>query len=229
MEILAFGHAGTAALVFPTSGGRFYEFEDNGMVSALAGKIDAGRLQLFCVDSVNSESWYDRRLPPRLRVARHAQFESYVLNEVVPLVREVNGGSGSGGGSGGGQLIAAGCSFGGYHAVNLALRRPEIFSGFVSLSGAFDLSGFLDGYCDEDCYYHLPTFYLPNLTDEWFLDCYKQNSFVLASGWDDVCLAQNQDLDRIMTEKGIAHEFDIWDEPNSHDWPTWRRMAQQYL
>jgi esterase/lipase superfamily enzyme len=42
MELLVFGHAGLPVMVFPTSGGRFYEFEDRGMIGALAGKIDAG-------------------------------------------------------------------------------------------------------------------------------------------------------------------------------------------
>jgi esterase/lipase superfamily enzyme len=220
MELLIFGHAGTAVLVFPTSGGRFYEFEDHGMVAALAGKIDSGQVQLFCVDSVNAESWYNRAIHPRARIARHVEYESYLLNEIVPLVRERNRE---------GKLITLGCSFGGYHAANLALRRPEIFSGFVSLSGAFDLSAFLDGYYDEDCYYHLPTHYLPSLTDRWYLDRYCANRFVIATGWDDHCLNENRNLDRILNEKGIAHRFDVWEAENSHDWPTWRRMVVEYL
>jgi esterase/lipase superfamily enzyme len=220
MELLVFGHAGTAVLVFPTSGGRFFEFEDHGMVAALAGRIDAGEVQLYCLDSVNAESWYNRAIHPRARIARHMQYEEYLLNEIVGLVRERNRE---------GKLITLGCSFGGYHAVNLALRRPDTFSGFVSLSGAYDLSAFLDGYYDEDCYYHLPTHYLPNLNDRWYLDRYRANRFVMATGWDDHCLSENQNLDRILNEKGIAHRFDVWNAENSHDWPTWRRMVGEYF
>jgi esterase/lipase superfamily enzyme len=220
MELLVFGHAGTVVLVFPTSGGRFLEFEDHGMVAALAGKIDAGEVQLYCLDSVNAESWYNRAIHPRARIARHMQYEEYLLNEIVGLVRERNRE---------GKLITLGCSFGGYHAVNLALRRPDTFSGFVSLSGAYDLSAFLDGYYDEDCYYHLPTHYLPNLNDRWYLDRYRANQFVMATGWDDHCLSENQNLDRILNEKGIAHRFDVWNAENSHDWPTWRRMVGEYF
>jgi esterase/lipase superfamily enzyme len=220
MELLVFGHAGTAVLVFPTSGGRFFEFEDHGMVEAFTAKIDAGEVQLFCVDSVNMESWYNRAIHPRARIARHMQYEAYLLNEIVPLVCERNRE---------GKLITLGCSFGGYHAVNLALRRPDTFSGFVSLSGAYDLSAFLDGYYDEDCYYHLPTHYLPNLNDRWYLDRYRANRFVMATGWDDHCLSENQNLDRILNEKGIAHRFDVWNAENSHDWPTWRRMVGEYF
>jgi esterase/lipase superfamily enzyme len=220
MELLLFGHAGEAVVVFPTSGGRFYEFEDRGMVAALKGKIDAGEVQLFCVDSVNQESWYNRAIHPRARIARHMEYEAYLLNEALPLVRERNRE---------GKLMTLGCSFGGYHAANLALRRPEIFSGFVSLSGAYDLTAFLDGYFDEDCYYHLPTHYLPNLTDRWYLDRYAANRFVMATGWDDHCLTENRNLDRILNEKGINHRFDVWEAENAHDWPAWRRMVGKYL
>jgi esterase/lipase superfamily enzyme len=220
MEMLVFGHAGLPAIIFPTSSARFYEFEEHGMIAALAGKIDAGQLQVFCVDSVDGESWYQRRTHPRLRIARHMQFEDYILHEVVATVRQRNSNP---------RLVAAGCSFGGYHAVNIALRHPDIFTGFLSMSGAFDLTQFLHGYYDQDCYYHLPTHYLPRLEDRWYFDRFRHNTYVLATGWDDQCLAQNQLLDGILNEKDIPHQFYVWNAQNSHDWPTWQRMAQLYL
>jgi esterase/lipase superfamily enzyme len=220
MELLVFGHAGLPVVVFPTSGGRFFEFEDRGMVSALWERIEGGHAQLYCVDSVDNESWYNRRVPPRWRIARHLQFESYVIHEVLPLVRQRNNDP---------HLVSLGCSFGGYHAANIALRHPHLFTGMLSMSGAFDLSNFLEGYYDDDCYFNLPTHYLPNLTDPWYIERFRQNSYVLATGWDDQCLGQNQNLDRILTSKGIPHQFFVWDAYNSHDWPTWQRMAQQYL
>jgi esterase/lipase superfamily enzyme len=220
MELLVFGHAGLPVVVFPTSGGRFYEFEDRGMSAALADKIDTGQLQIFCVDSVDMESWYNRQAPPRWRIARHLQYEAYLLTEVVPFIRSKNTNP---------SLTALGCSFGGYHAANIALRHPDVFTGMLSLSGAFDLTSFLDDYYDQDCYLNLPTHYLPNLDDPWFLDRYRNNNYILATGWDDQCLTHNQNLDRILSEKGIPHQFHVWDTLNSHDWPTWQRMMQQYL
>jgi esterase/lipase superfamily enzyme len=221
MEVLVFGHAGLPVVVFPTSGGRFYDFEDHGMVGAVEEKIDAGKLQLFCVDSVDAESWYNRRIPPRLRVARHLQYERYILDEVVPAIRAENGNL---------QLMSMGCSLGGYHAVNIAFRHPHKFTGFLSLSGVFDLSGFLDGDYDQDCYFNLPTHYLPNLTDTWYLDRYQRNhNYLMATGWDDQCLTQNQALQVILTNKAIPHQLFIWDVEDTHNWPTWRRMVQEYL
>jgi len=220
MELLIFGHAGLPVVAFPTSAGRFYQFEDNGMVRALEERIGAGAVQLFCADSIDAESWYNRHAPPRWRMARHLLYEEYILHEVLPLARAVNPDP---------RLIALGCSFGGYHAANIAFRHPDVFTGMVSLSGTFDVSTFLDGYYDQDCYYNLPTHYLPQLIDPWYLDRFRRNSYVLATGWDDHCLAQNQLFDQILTAKQIPHQFHVWDAKNSHDWPAWQQMVRQYL
>ncbi|WP_332368664.1 hypothetical protein [Spirosoma telluris] len=66
MELLVFGHAGARVLVFPTRRGRFHEYEDLGLVNALADRIENGWLQLFCVDSVDRESVYNRYAPLRI-------------------------------------------------------------------------------------------------------------------------------------------------------------------
>ncbi len=222
MELLVFGHDGLPAIVFPTSQGRFFEFEDRGMVDAVRDKLDAGRLQLFCVDSVDSESWYNRDVPPRWRIARHLQYEQYIMEEVVPLVRQLNGRP---------QLASVGCSFGGYHAANIAFRHPDKFTGFLSMGGAFDLQqlGFLNGYHDNDVYMSQPMQYLPNMHDPWYLDRYRRNTYVLATGVHDQCWNDNERLARILRDKGVPVRLDVWGDNTGHDWPWWQRMAQQYL
>jgi esterase/lipase superfamily enzyme len=159
-------------------------------------------------------------VPPRWRIARHVQYDDYIVHEVAPLVRTKNHDS---------HLVSLGCSFGGYHAVNIALRHPDMFTGFLSMSGAFDVQRFLHGYYDQDTYFNLPMDYLPNLNDPWFFDRYRRSNYVLATGWDDQCLGQNQWLDQIMTSKGIPHKLYVWDSFNAHDWPTWMRMLDIYL
>ncbi len=220
MELLSFGHSGLPAVVFPTSCGRFFEFEDRGLVGAVQHDIEAGRLQLFCVDSVDAESWYNRSVSPRWRIARHMQYEDYVMHEVLPLIRKQNGNP---------LLGAIGCSFGGYHAANISLRHPDVFTGFLSMGGAFDISGFLGGYHDQDCYFNLPTQYLANMTDSWFLDRYRRNHYVLATGEHDQCWNQNERLAAIMRSKGIPVRFDVWRDETGHDWPWWQKMIRTYL
>ena len=92
-------------------------------------QYDAGRLQAFCLDSVDSESWYNRRIPPRQRALRHMQYENYVIHEALPFIRTRNPEA---------RVAVTGCSFGGYHCVNFALRHPELVGPCVSMGGAFD-------------------------------------------------------------------------------------------
>lgn len=220
MELLVFGHAGLPVIVFPTSCGRFYEFEDRGMVAAVAGRLESGALQLFCVDSVDGESWYNRDVHPRVKIARHMQYAQYILEDVLGHVRERNRD---------GRLVAAGCSFGGYHAVNFALRHPDIFSGFLSISGAFDVSRFLRGYYDDDAYFNVPLHYMTNMSDPWYLDRYRNNTMVLATGVHDQCWNDNERLAAILRAKGIPHRLDVWGDGAGHDWPYWQRMMEVYL
>jgi len=220
MEALVFGHAGTPVLVFPTSGGRFFDCEDRGMIAALAPKIENGELHIFCADSVDVESWYNKGVHPRLRVLRHLQYERYLLHELIPFLRWENQSA---------QLTVAGCSFGGYHAVNFAFKHPDIATQCVSMGGAFDIHQFLDGYYDDNCYFNCPPDFLSNLNDDWFLSRYRQMKVVLASGEWDICLDANVKLSAILSAKGIPHWLDVWGDHTAHDWPWWQQMAIKHF
>ena len=220
MELLSYGHGGQPVLVFPTSRGRFFEYENSGMIQALAGKIDQGHLQVFCVDSVDAESWYNRSIHPHDRVRRHMTYEEYILFEIVPLMK----------GRGGAQQISTtGCSLGAYHALNFAMRHPDVTSACISMSGAFDMKSFMDGYYDNDFYFNNPMDYLPNVDDPWFLDRYRQMRLVLAAGDWDICLGENYRMAEILGRKVIPHWLDIWSGGERHDWPLWQRMAVKFF
>ena len=220
METLVFGHAGAPLMVFPTSMGRFFEYEDRGMIGVLAGKIDAGELQVFCPDSIDLESWYNKGAHPRHRIWRHMCYERYLLHEFLPFIRSKNHSS---------TLAVTGCSFGGYHAMNFALRHPDMVTHCVTMSGAYDVHQFLDGYYDEDCYFNCPIDFLPNMGDDWYLSRYRQMKIVLAAGEWDICLGHNLDMANLLSSKGISHWLDVWGDHAEHDWPLWLRMAGKYF
>jgi len=220
MEMLVFGHAGSPLMVFPTSMGRFFEYEDRGMVGTLAGKIDSGELQIFCPDAVDTESWYNKNVHPRVLVLRHMQYERYILYEVLPFIRWKNPSQ---------QLAVTGCSFGGYHAVNFALKHPDVVTHCISMSGAYDIHQFLDGYYDNDCYFNCPVDYLPKMDDDWFLSRYRQMKIVLGSADWDMCLDQNVKLYSVLTSKAVPNWLDIYGDNSKHDWPLWLNMAQKYF
>jgi len=220
MEVLVFGTSGLPTVIFPTSMGRFFDYENRGMVEVVAPRIERGELQLVCVDSVDSESWYNKAVHPSERVQRQNQYERYLLHELLPWIRSRNQSS---------RIGVAGCSFGGYHAVNFSLRHPDLVSLCISMSGAFDVHQFLDGYYDEDCYFNCPPDYLANLNDEWYLSRYRQMKIVLATGEDDMCRAENERLSRLMDAKQMPHWLDVWGDHAGHDWPWWQAMAAKFF
>ena len=220
MELLVFGHAGPPLLVFPTSMGRFYDYEDRGMIAAVRHKLESGQLHAFCVDSVDSESWYNKSVHPALRAARHNDYDRYLVSEVAPFIKGANPS---------GPPVATGCSFGGYHAVNFALRHPDIAAGCISMGGAFDIHQFLNGYYDENCYFNCPPDYLPNLSDACIVDRIRALRIVLATGESDICRDENLRLSRILNDKGIPHWLDVWGDGTGHDWPWWQQMAGKFL
>jgi esterase/lipase superfamily enzyme len=220
MEMLVLGEGGLPVLVFPTAHGRFFEYENNGMIQALAQKIEERRVQVFCVDGVNAESWYNHGVHPHVRVMRHIAYENYILYEVAPLMKQLSNQQ---------QLYTTGCGFGGYHALNFALKHPDLTSGCICMSGAFDLRPFMDGYHDSDFYLNNPVDYLPNLNDRWFLDRYQKMRIILAAGDHDICLEENFHMAEVLGKKGIPHLLDVWAGGEANDWPLWQRMARKFF
>ncbi len=226
MELLVFGHAGAKVLVFPTREGRFYDYENWGMVNAVRSKIDSGAIQLFCVDSVDTESLYCHWRPPAHRLERHQQYERYILNEVIPLMRSKQGSQ---------FLIAHGCSIGAYHAVTIALRHPGLFGKLVALSGRYDLTrpvgpfaDLFEGFYSQDLYFYTPTHFLPQLNDCRTLGALRQTQIVLAIGEEDPFYASTVLLSEQMNQKGIWNNLAIWNG-EAHRPRYWRPMVQLYL
>ena len=226
MELLILGHTGARVLVFPTRRGRFYEYEELGLVDALADQIENGWLQLFCVDSVDNESIYNRTAHPHDRIRRHGQYEQYILEEVLPLSRLKNPQP---------FLISHGCSLGAYHALNIALRHPQWFGKVVAFSGRYDLSapvaefrGLFDDYYDEDIYFNSPNHFLPNLHDDAALNQLRRLQIILTIGAEDPFLSSNVALSEALRDKHVAHELYVW-EGRAHQADDWHKMVQLYL
>ncbi|WP_044173338.1 esterase family protein [Flectobacillus major] len=226
MELLVFGHAGTRVLFFPTRGARFYDYENWRVIDAIKDKIEAGYMQIFCVDSVDAESLYNAESPPKQRIQRHLQYEQYIINEVLPFTRDINPEI---------SMISAGCSLGAYHAINVATKYPQFFSKVVGMSGRYDLTwevgyfrDLFGGYHDDDIYFNTPLQFIPNLNDEAILHELRRLDFILAIGREDAFLENNKRFSEILWQKGIENKLYIWDE-EAHKARYWRKMVQLYL
>ena len=84
----------------------------------------------------------------------------------------------------------------------LALRHPYTFTSCVTMGGAFDISQFLDGYFDEDCYFLNPPSFLPGLADAYYLDQFRRNKWVLVTGDHDICRAPNEQFSALLQRQG---------------------------
>ena len=220
MDLLLFGHAGWPIVVFPTSLGAFFEYEDRGMVAAIADKIDAGWLRLVCVSTVDSESFYASQRHPRDRIDRYLAYERFLLHELVGFVKAVSGSD---------TMGVTGCSFGAYHAFTMALRHPDVFTSCIAMGGSFDVNRFLDGYADTDSYLLSPPQFLPGLSDDWFLTRYRQNKWVLVTGENDICRGPTEHAAGLLAAKGVPHSLHVWGHGSHHDWPEWVKMARAYV
>ncbi len=218
-EMLTFGYSGLPLIVFPTSGGRYYEAKDRGLINSVADFINNGSLMIFCPDSVNNESWYNYTAHPSERVKRHIEYEKAILSEVIEYaLHETNFN----------KVNVCGCSFGGYHAANLAFKYPDKISGLFTMGGAFDIKRFIYGYYDDNCYFNNPPDYLPNLFDDWYLRRIKKIKIILGTGDADFCLSENLRLSEILKSKKINHQLDVRTF-TGHDWQWWKQMFRDYL
>jgi esterase/lipase superfamily enzyme len=219
MELLEFGHGGARVIAFPTSRGRFHEWEDRGMVAALSSYLRNGWLHLTCVDSVDTESWYAYWKHPGDRAWRHEQYTSYVVNEVLPWTQWRNGHP---------FAIATGASFGAFHALSIGMRHPDRVQRILSMSGLTDIKQFLGGYHNETVYLQNPVDFIPNEHDSWRLDRLREQNVIMAVGTGDKLVHQNRELSGKLWHKGIGNALREWDG-FAHDWPVWHHMVNQYI
>ncbi|SDR86152.1 Esterase/lipase superfamily enzyme [Polaribacter sp. KT25b] len=225
MELLIFGYAGTKVLFFPPRMGRFFDYENWEIISALKQKIINGELQVFCVDSVDLESFYNSFKDPGYRIYRHIQYENYVIEEVLPLANLINSNK---------NVVSAGCSLGAYHAVNIAFRHPDLFTKVVGMSGRYDLTkssgdfkDLLNGFHNDFVYFNMPNQYLKNLKDSDLISEITKLD-IIAIGKEDSFLESNLKLSDILKEKGVPYNLYIWNE-EAHRARYWRKMVEIYF
>ena len=223
MGLRVYGHYGSPILVFPTSGGDEREYEGQGMLDALGHHVEAGKVKLFCVNSVNHESWYNKQAHPRHRSWMQATYDCYIADEVVPFIYEHCRTPGIG-------ITTTGASFGAYHAANSLFKHPHVFRRCLCLSGIYDIKGFMDGDYDDNCYYNNPVDYVANLSDPWYLHHLGQDDIRLVTGHgpfeDPGPTCRFSDL---LESRGIGHSLDDWGPDGGHDWPYWKRQMNEYI
>lgn len=228
MEFKVYGHAGRPMMIFPCQSGRYFDWEDQGMVKLAEHWIESGKLQLFCVDSLDRESWDCPGGDLRHRMEMHEKWYDYLTTEFYPRMMEL------GGGGNWGKVITGGASMGGYHAVNFFLRRPDLFNGVISLSGLFSMRMFIGSYMDDIAYLNDPLTYMPNLPpDHPYIEQFNRaDPLIICVGqgaWEDEMKESTFALREVFDRKGIRAQWEIWGHDVDHDWPWWRIQWPMFL
>jgi esterase/lipase superfamily enzyme len=223
MPLAMYGWNGFALLLVPTAAADYLEYERFQLMDVIQPFVDAGKVKVYSINSINNESWLNNEMDPRHKAIRHQQFNSYVYEEVIPFIKMTSGHDT--------PIIISGASFGALHSMNLFLKRPDLINGVIAMSGVYDLSEYTKGYFDDDVYFNSPQHYIAKLNDHDVLEQIRRSDHIhIFSGSGDY---EDPDASRsfasILYGKGINYELDIWGGEWPHDWNTWRKVLPHYL
>lgn len=221
-EFKTYGNGGKPVMVFPTSCGRFYDYEDHGMIGAMEEFIDREDIMVIAVDGRDEESWY-KPVRDEWIGKRHWQYECAITRDVAPFLKEKYGVRE--------KFLATGNSFGAFHSANFFLKFPDFFDSAVCLSGCYAMRKELGGYCDAGVFFNEPVHYLPGLHDEALLNKLREGYIVISHGhgaWETFN-EEAQALAATMLGKGLTCWYDPWGTEWPHDWNTWLVQIKKYL
>ena len=225
-DVIAYGNYGRPVIAFPSEQGRAWDYENNGMIGALAPLIDAGRLKVYAVDSFDAGTWNRKDVPLEERARLHGAYEDWIVNQVVPFIHEDSAGVH--------DILTTGSSFGAYHAANFALKHAHLFPQALCLSGVYEISKVGWGERGETFYFNNPMDYVSHLNGD-HLNWLRSKVFLLLvcgqGQWEDTtgALESTKGFSGILSSKGIPHEMDLWGYDVPHDWPSWRNQIAHHM
>ena len=225
MEFKVYGHCGQPCLAFACEGGRFYDWEDHGMIDALSPLIESGKIQVFCADSVDSESWMGQQ-DDRERTETQERWFNYLCSELVPRILEINAEDGKPYET----VLPMGISLGACHAITLYLRRPELFCGAVGLSGSYLPSGWFGHYTDDLVLRNSPLDLLrltsasraKNFNGPLWLCCGQ-------GAYEERFLAETNELVNALNKHKIPVQLELWGDDSCHDWNWWKKQLPLFV
>ena len=176
-------------------------------------------------------SWYmDSPFDPT------SQFETHVINEVIPKVdntyRTIKSNKGR---------VITGLSMGGHGAMYLSAKHPDLFSAASSMSGAMDMN-FSSAKMDAERLKGVNERFEKLLgTSDPNSDLFVKNSvmnmtdkikknglaIMIDCGVDDFLLGGNRELHNRLVYSGTAHDY--IERPGGHSWDYWQNALPYHV
>lgn len=225
VHLWSYGHFGPPVIVFPSAAGFAHEWDKQGMLKVLAPLILGGRVKLYCPESNVSEVWTKKDAPLATRLERHRIYERFVLETLVPFIREdchlPNA-----------TVSAIGCSLGGTYSALFALKYPEVFKRALCMSGRYLTTELTGGQNSQELYFNNPLAFVPGLRGEPLERVRRNTHITLVCGrgaYEEGCIEETIALGRVLKEKQIPSETDIWGRESRHDWDWWQKQVVVHL
>lgn len=225
IEVVSYGHYGTALLMFPAFTDDPLVYEKHGTIDAVSDYLESGRGRIFVVRSFNTQIWSsDKYKTPQEKCQKFQDYFSAITEEVIPFLNQSS--------AGGIPFIACGASIGGFLAANSFFKRPDCFIGLISLSGFFNIGYLTHDYFDDNCYFNSPEHFIPNLPEgNFWLNALREKDriFLLSGSGENEFPHNTESLSKELTEKNINHTCDIWGNEYGHNFATWNAMLKTIL
>ncbi len=209
------GYWGFPVIMFPTTFGSYVQNSDFGLTASVAHLVNSGVVKLYNIQTIDSDTFYAKNLTDCQKIFNYHQYMRFYREEFLPYVQADSNNH---------RVAVAGCSFGGYHAANVAFRFPDVTAYLISMSGAFSIRNFVDQCPDDRVYFNCPIEFMRN-EESWR---YHHMGIILGTSDWDICKDKNQQMSGILNAKGIDHWYDEkkWAK---HDWPLWCMVFPEYL
>ncbi|WAS93412.1 alpha/beta hydrolase-fold protein [Nannocystis punicea] len=225
VHLWCYGHYGPPVIVFPSAAGFAHEWDRQGMFEALGPLVRAGKVKFYCPESNVSQVWTDKESSIAARMQRHRAYEGFILDTLVPFIREDCRWEGA-------PMTAVGCSLGGTYAALFALKYPETFRQVLCMSGRYLTTELTGKHADQDLYFNNPLAFVPGLHGA-ALDRLRRNThltLVCGQGaYEEGCIEETIALGQLLQEKAIPSRTDIWGRESRHEWDWWQRQVVAHL
>ena len=218
MEFKVYGHRGKPVLFIPCQAGRFFDFENFHMDDVFRPWIDAGKIMVFSIDTIDGETWQTRAATRA--GALSATSSGTTTSSTYSTQRcATSQASATGSSSRPFRLAApwAPCT-----RATSSSRRPDLFDGVLALSGIYDSRESFGDYMDDLVYQNSPCDYLANMPEDHpYIAMYNERRAIFCVGqgaWEDQLRESTARLDRVLRAKGIHAWVDFLGLRRAHDW-----------
>jgi len=223
-HVWCFGDVGRPVIVFPSNAGVAHEWQQSGMVDALGPLLADGRIKLYCPES-NISQTFTAQGPLHHRMQRHSLYERFILETLVPFIRQDCHDPHA-------RMYATGCSMGALYSSLFALKFPEVFRGALCMSGRYRGASIVAGGYSDDVYFNDPLAFVPNLSGGALHQVRSKTHITLVVGrgpFENSCIPETLELGGWLKNKGIPNHIGVWGDDSRHDYVWWKRQVAHYL